>query len=551
MEDQKENTFFKIARNFVVPSEILNYIPEESARYYQIIPLDFKDNLLTVGAINPGSLDVKEVIKFIGSHSNLEYNLVKLSEVDFERLIKQYGETQHVMQKTLTQLEEEGAEHADDISEITDIDQETLESQGQESPVVNMVNSIIRKAVEQKASDIHIEPRIGESSVRFRVDGVMKEILRLPKNVHSPVIARVKILSKLRLDERRRPQDGSFSLQIKKNRIDFRVATLPTSEGEKVVLRVLDRTVGIRDLTEVGFSQSDVDKIKKSLTLPYGLILVSGPTGSGKTTTLYSILNLLDRSTQNIVSLEDPVEYSMDGVFQSEIRPEIGYTFATGLRSILRCDPNTILVGEIRDAETAKLAVQAALTGHLVFSTIHTNNAAATIPRLIEFGVDKFLLAPTINMIIAQRLSRTLFEGKGTKVPLSPTMKKNIEGKLSTLSATAKKGLPPIENLYETQKSEVSAEGLEGRTAIAEVMEVTQPIRDLILEGRSDLDIFEKAQEEGMTNMQQDAIIKGLKGIIPISEINKISAKIFPDDIADDMYTRPSGDVVKEIDEIV
>ena len=313
-----------------------------------------------------------------------------------------------------------------------------------------------------------------------------------------------------------------------------------------MVLRVLDKSVGIKSFDDSGFSKDDVKKIKKAMGLPYGLILVTGPTGSGKTTTLYSILSNLDKTTQNIVSLEDPVEYRIDGIFQSEVRSEIGYNFATGLRSILRCDPNIILVGEIRDAETARLAVQSALTGHLVFSTIHTNSAANTVSRLIEFGVDPFLLAPTVSLIIGQRLVRTLYENKGTPIELTTSMQNQIEKKLETVSDKVKKEILPATHLFKPKKTDDKPDGLKGRTVVSEVMLVTNEIRSLILDGKNDLEILKQAQKEGMTTMYQDALIKGIKGIIPIEEVNKISVNA-SDDFAEDMFTKDLNQEVQEL----
>ena len=541
---EKENTF-KVPKNFKIQPEYLNFITKDSAQHYKMVPLYFKDNKLTVGSLNPEDIEVREVLKFIGVHSNIDYEIKKINQEDFDFLIKQYENTQHIVDETLKKFDLENVEEQTDVEEIVDVEGGSGASE-QNSTIINVVSSIIKKAAEIHASDIHIEPRLEKSSVRYRIDGILEEVTQFPKKVHAPIIARIKILSKLRLDETRRPQDGSFSANIKNNRIDFRVATLPTTEGEKVVLRVLDKSVGIRDLGESGFLSEDIEKIKKAMKLPYGLILVTGPTGSGKTTTLYSILNNLDKKSKNIVSLEDPVEYRVDGMFQSEIRSELGYNFATGLRSILRCDPNIILVGEIRDAETAKLAVQSALTGHLVFSTVHTNNAANTISRMIEFGVDPFLLAPTLSLVIGVRLVRTLYNKTGEPIPIIEAMQKEIEKRLETVPENIKKEVLPAKQFYKPKSIEEKLDGLKGRTIVSEVMSINDTLRTFILEGKNDLDIAAQAQKDGMVTMYQDALIKGLKGIIPIEEVNKMSVKA-DEDLTEDMFTKKIDDKVQKL----
>ncbi len=544
MEKEKEN-IFNVPKNFKIQPEYLNFITKDSAKHYKIVPLSFKDGKLTVGSLNPDDIEVREVLKFIGVHSNIDYEIKRISQEDFDSLIKQYENTQHIVDETLNKFDIENIEEQSDVEEIIDVESGSGASE-QNSTIINVVSSIIKKAAEIGASDIHIEPKLGKSSVRYRIDGILEEVTQFPKKVHAPIIARVKILAKLRLDETRRPQDGSFSANIKNNRIDFRVATLPTTEGEKVVLRVLDKSVGIRDLNESGFLKDDIEKIKKAMKLPYGLILVTGPTGSGKTTTLYSILNNLDKKTNNIVSLEDPVEYRVDGMFQSEIRSELGYNFATGLRSILRCDPNIILVGEIRDAETAKLAVQSALTGHLVFSTVHTNNAANTISRMVEFGVDPFLLAPTLSLVIAVRLVRTLYNKTGEPIPIIGAMQKEIEKRLETIPENIKKEVFPAKQFYKPKPTEDKPDGLKGRTIVSEVMSINDTLRTFILERKNDLDISEQAQKDGMVTMYQDALVKGLKGIIPIEEVNKMSVKAH-EDLTEDMFTKKIDEGIQKI----
>jgi len=309
------------------------------------------------------------------------------------------------------------------------------------APVTKIVATIVRHANESNASDIHIEPYETETKVRFRVDGSLQESLNLPAATHAAVVARVKILANLRIDEKRMPQDGRFTAHIDNHEIDFRVSTFPTANGEKVVMRLLDsdRTVGSID--DLGMTARNLEIVKAAIKEPYGLILISGPTGSGKSTTLYTMLGEVDRKTKNVLSLEDPVEYHINGVSQSSINADIGYTFASGLRTILRQDPDIIMVGEIRDKETAQLAVQAALTGHLVLSTIHTNSATGVIPRLIDMGVDPYLIAPTLKLAIGQRLVQKICKGTGRELPLEGSVRKIIDSEFEDLPLEYRKDI--------------------------------------------------------------------------------------------------------------
>ena len=362
--------------------------------------------------------------------------------------------------------------------------------------------------------------------MRFRVDGVLAKSLELPKNVHMAVVARVKILSSMRLDERRKPQDGRFSATFDDRKIDFRVSVLPTSNGEKIVMRILDNDKGVKSLAETGVSVENLAVIKKMLNEPYGIILISGPTGSGKSTTLYGMLAEIDRDTKNVLSLEDPIEYSIEGVSQSQIRPEIGYTFAAGLRAALRQDPNIIMVGEIRDKETAQLAIQAALTGHLVLSTIHTNNSIGVIPRLIDMGVDPYLIAPTLKLAIAQRLARTIFTGTGIEQPVDPSTRMMIDETFKTLPKKYHDRIPKGTTIMHPQPSVQSATGLKGRTAVTEVLEITDELQELILRNASAEEFMQAARKNGFVTMYEDAIVKALNHEIPYEEMNVFRSKI-------------------------
>ena len=409
--------------------EVFNYIPIDSARHYGFVPLDKVDGALEVGITDPDNIEALDALQFISGKIGIPYKIFLITEQDLNRVIEAYQNLSGEVGRALSEYEttvkpvpsararQPGARQGVALEEEALISPGPRETLKEDAPVTKIVSTILRYATEGHASDIHIEPSPAKSRVRFRVDGELHTSLELPARVHEAVIARIKILAKLRLDEKRKPQDGRFSATVEKRRIDFRVSTFPTEYGEKVEMRILDQSDTTTTLTSVGLSDTHLAEVRDMMKVPYGIILIAGPTGSGKSTTLFAMLSELDRETANVVSLEDPVEYEIPGVAQSQVRPEIGYTFATGLRSILRQDPDIIMVGEIRDKETAVLAVQAALTGHLVFSTIHTNTAVGAIPRLIDMGVDPFLIAPTLVAVIGQRLVRKLCPGSGEALP--------------------------------------------------------------------------------------------------------------------------------------
>ena len=339
-------------------------------------------------------------------------------------------------------------------------------------------------------------------------------------------MARIKILARLRLDERRKPQDGSFSANIDDRKIDFRVSTMPAYYGEKVVMRVLDSEKGVKPLDQLGLSETNLNMIKKALEKPYGLILITGPTGSGKSTTLYSMMNELDKEVNNIVSLEDPVEYHMPSINQSQMMPEIGYTFASGLRSILRQDPDIIMVGEIRDKETAQLAVQAALTGHLVLSTLHTNNAIGAVPRLVDMGVDPYLIAPTLILSIAQRLARATCPSSRKLVPMDDSVKMQIEEQIKDLPDEFKKELgiqSAMDKMYEMVPSAECPSGTRGRIAVFEMFKIDKEMQNVILKNPTNVEIYKTARKKGMLMMKEDAMLKFLQGIIPFTEVYNFS----------------------------
>jgi type IV pilus assembly protein PilB len=357
--------------------------------------------------------------------------------------------------------------------------------------------------------------------VRFRLDGKLQTSLILPMNVHSAVIARIKILCNMKLDEKRKPQDGRFSAKIEGRKIDFRVSTFPAYYGEKIVMRILDQEKGVSKLDNIGMVPRHLEMIRRAIARPYGLVLISGPTGSGKTTTLYSMLSEVDRETENVLSLEDPVEYNIEGLNQSQVRPEIGYTFASGLRTTLRQDPDVIMVGEIRDKETAQLAIQAALTGHLVFSTIHTNNAIGVVPRLVDMGVDPYLIAPTLVLSMAQRLVRTLAPGGGEAMTeMHDSLKQMMDKQFADLAPEFKKDIPEAVDVYRAVPTAESPTGLRGRAAVFEMFEVGKEMQKVILTNPVEAEIWKVARGEGMITLKEDAIIKALKREIPFEEVN-------------------------------
>ena len=518
---------FEITEGFEITSEVLAYIPEDSAFHYKIVPLQIVDEVLVVGVNDPDDLQIREALNFISTKHNIPFKLVFLLMSDIERLQQSYSNLKGEVTDALVTLETElDTEIAKNSAEGEEGEETNFEHIKEDAPVTKIVATILRYAVDGKASDIHIEPGEKKVVVRFRVDGVLATSLELPKGVQMAVAARIKILTSMRLDERRKPQDGRFSATFDGRKIDFRVSILPTSHGEKVVMRILDNEKGVRTLEDVGVTGHLLESIKRMLTEPYGIILISGPTGSGKSTTLYAMLSALDKSSKNVLSLEDPVEYDISGVSQSQMRPEIGYTFAAGLRAALRQDPDIIMVGEIRDKETAQLAIQAALTGHLVLSTIHTNNAIGVIPRLIDMGVDPYLIAPTLKLAIAQRLARKVKEGTGREEPISKSMKFMMDDTFKSLPDKFRNRIPLGTSVVHPEPSPGCATGMRGRMAIMEVLEVNEEIQEMILKSASEEEIYNEARKHGFMTMKEDAIAKALEHKIPFEEMNIFGTKI-------------------------
>lgn len=566
-----------------VPSEVLKQISAESAEHYGFVSIGFADGVLEVGMVDPDNLEARDALQFIATKIGKPFKIFLITREDFTALLKNYSGLSGEVHKALTELgeesidiplkvsntkkqdqkiseaptQEDGDKTKDtsssprDVTKILEMDtppesvSKTSSTKGQQvsssdkkkeevasdatgdikiiedTPITKIVSVVLRHALEGGASDIHIEHTGEQVRVRFRVDGVLHTSLLLPKSVHDSVVARIKVLSNLKLDEKRKPQDGSFMTVIQNRKIDFRVSTFPAYFGEKVVIRILDPEKGIKRLEDTGLRPSDLAIVRESLKRPYGLILLTGPTGSGKSTTLYSMLNELDRERLNVVSLEDPIEFTIPGVSQSQVRPEIDYTFATGLRSIVRQDPDIIMVGEIRDKETAGLAIQAALTGHLVFSTLHTNNAAGVIPRLVDMEVEPYLIALTLILAIAQRLVPVICESSKKPVPVDGALRTSIEKEFEGLSPEILKQIKIPAQVYEAVPSKECPGGTRGRIGVFEILNVTKEIENIILKKPSETELMGVAHARGMLTMKEDALLKAFEGKISIQAVNQ------------------------------
>lgn len=525
-----------------VPFEVLAYVPEESARHYKLAPIGIKDGVLEVGIVDPDNLEARDALTFISSKVGMPYKLFLISETDFEKLLGQYKGLSGEVGKALGELETETvaadraqAKKGEAPKNILDeelVTETESSAMTEDAPVTKIVSTILRHASEERASDIHIEPLVDQTRVRFRIDGVLITNITLPPKVHGAVVARIKVMSNMRLDEKRKPQDGRFSARISGGKVDFRVSTFPTYYGEKVVMRILGVQTRDWKLDGVGLTPRNLELIKTAIKKPYGLILISGPTGSGKSTTLYTLLNEIDRERFNVLSLEDPVEYVIPGVSQSQVRPEIGYTFANGLRTTLRQDPNIIMVGEIRDSETANLAVQAALTGHLVLSTIHTNNSVGIVPRLLDMGVEPYLIPPVLILGVAQRLVQTLCEGGGKKVKVDDSTREMLEKEFADVPPEHRKDIPDLTEVYRLEPTPECPSGTHGRIACFEVFDMSQDLERAILAGKPEEDMFGIVRKQGMLTMKEDAIIKSAKGIVPFEEVNTLGGEF---DLAEDV----------------
>ncbi len=508
-----------------IRDEVLSIIPEESAKYYKMVPLRLENGILEVGTLNPDNVKAKEVLLFLARQNKIKTKLYLIAETDFEEILKGYRNIKSVVGEALDKL---GKDEKTDVvvldEDEIDLKEERLTED--EAPIIKMVTAILRHAVDKKASDIHIEPSDTEVKIRLRLDGHLFDALRVPMATHSAIIARIKILSRLRIDETRIPQDGRFSIRIGSKQIDFRVSTFPTKLGEKVAIRILDPTEGLRSYKDIGLSENNLEVLREQIKRPHGMILSTGPTGSGKTTTLYAILQELNKVDVNIITLEDPIEYFVSGINQSQIRPEIGYTFAKGLRSVVRQDPDVIMVGEIRDEESANLATHAALTGHIVLSTIHTNNAIGVVSRLIDLKIKPFLIPSSLNISVGQRLARRLCPHCIEKVKPLPKIEKLIISELSTIKKDIRDKMKISDKIY-TYKSEgcpkCNQKGEKGRIGIFEILKMTKNLEKIIIENLSEAALLEEADHQGMVNMRQDAVLKALEGKISMEEVLRVT----------------------------
>jgi len=504
-----------------IDHDILEIIPHEIAETYRLCPFSKEEDQVNVAMINPSDYKSIETLDFISHQKSLKFKYYITSESSLKSVLRQYEDMSQEVEKALLSQEEELLPEDKKLLGDEEPEEEFVKT----APVSKMVSVILRDAIEGSASDIHIEP-IGENTrVRFRLDGVLHTSLLLPKRVHPQIVARIKVLANMKLDETRMPQDGRFKIKFENRDIEFRVSSLPLLENEKIVMRILDTSKGKTDLGELGFSDHNLEIIEQAIKSPHGMILVTGPTGSGKSTTLYSLISMLNKEGINIVTLEDPVEYNVPGVGQAQIRPEVGLTFATGLRSILRQDPDIIMVGEIRDSETAELAVHAALTGHMVLSTLHTNDAFGAIPRLVDMKVEPFLISSSLNMVIAQRLIRKICSDCKQEIEVPENMREEILNELQNIPEIS---MPKDININGPLKifkgkgcSHCDQTGYQGRVAIIEVLVVTERLEQIIAEGKSgDLNLVEEEfKKQGMLTLKQDGIIKGLRGITSIEEV--------------------------------
>ncbi|MBI2633945.1 MAG: Flp pilus assembly complex ATPase component TadA [Parcubacteria group bacterium] len=507
-----------------VPREILAQVPEESARHYNMVALGKEDGALLIGMLNPDDVRAEEALKFIVQKLNTTAKIFLVTRQDLYRLWKGYRSFGEEITNALRELQTQfpAGRRREALQPFVKLEEAEI-ARHEEAPIIRMVSAILRQGVIQRASDIHIEPEKTRLRVRYRIDGSLFSMLLLPLEIQSPVVTRIKIMANLKIDETRIPQDGRFRTIIDEREIDFRIATFPTASGEKVAIRILDPATGLKGLEELGLSDWNLKILKEGMEKPFGMILSTGPTGSGKSTTLYAILQILNNEDANIVTLEDPVEYFVAGINQSQVLPEIGYTFAAGLRQIVRQDPDIIMVGEIRDNETAQLAVHAALTGHIVLSTLHTNDAVGVMPRLIDLGVQPFLLPATLNLMISQRLVRRLCPDCKKKVKVeAEELEKVIDEALHTLPEKAKHSLRHEKpyTIYEPQGCPTcNNKGTLGRVGVYEILRMTPELEKIILSGVSESTLREEAIRQGMVTMHQEGVLKALEGLVDLEEV--------------------------------
>jgi type IV pilus assembly protein PilB len=510
-----------------IDKTILSILPEDTARKYQMAVFNRQNGVISVAMVNPQDFDALNALRFIAEKERLEIEVSLVTQATFEELMQAYAGTDRALEEAIVSLKKE-KESAIQIQEDA-TGASALPEMFQDAPIAKLVDVIVKHAMEGRASDIHIEPVDGNYRVRFRVDGLLKATLVFPNDVGRAVLSRIKILANLKIDEKRKPQDGRFRVVAEDKTIDLRVSTLPVIDGEKVVMRILDKSNNMADLDKLGLWGRNREVLTRKIKEPYGIILITGPTGSGKSTTLYAFLQILNQEERNIITLEDPVEYFMEGINQSQIRPEIGYSFADGLRSILRQDPNVIMVGEIRDEETGELAIHAALTGHLVLSTLHTNDAIKALPRLIDMGAEPFLLASSIQALAAQRLVRRICESCKGEVKLTPGMQKRMEAARTAIPLTELQAYDldpqaPLKVFQGKGCDNCGQTGYKGRIAIYEVFEVTDEAKIIITDKTANENELKKeAVHQHMLMMKIDGLLKVLKGITTIAEVERVT----------------------------
>src|SRR4051812_12292933 len=490
---------------FKVDMVAANAIPPEHAKRHMMVPVAHVDErTLLVAMVDPANVMATDDVAI---RTGRRVRVAVASADDITALISRLNR----LDAAVTEAVEDDEEFAAANAEVTELGEGSVDT-----PVIKLVNSIIAQAVEQRASDIHLEPDGRELRVRLRVDGVLSESTRVPPRMVAGVVSRIKIMADIDISERRLPQDGRVGLNIEGRAIDLRVATLPSVHGESVVLRLLDKEGVVLELPSLGMREEDRDRLQRGLGRTHGAILVTGPTGSGKSTTLYAAVQLLNTPDKNVITIEDPVEYQLDGITQVQVNPKAGLTFATGLRSTLRSDPDVILVGEIRDQETAKISIEAAMTGHLVLSTLHTNDAASTISRLIEMGVEPFLVASSVDVVVAQRLCRVLCNA--CKRPVSVTGE--VLAEHGFLAADDMDGFEPV------GCTRCSGTGYKGRVGLYEVLKVTEGIRSLALRRATPGEIAMFASAEGMTTLREDGLEKVRLGIASVDEVIRVTGTV-------------------------
>lgn len=512
----------------IIDQSVLNLLPGDIAERFMAVPLAETNNRLAVAMIDANNV---QAVDYLASRIQRPIKVFMASEKGIRFVLDQYkADLSGVSEAAEASAEEESSSSSAEVKTIV-----------QDSPISKALTTILEYAVKTRASDIHIEPFQNELKIRCRVDGVLREIMKLPKSIEPALISRIKILSELKIDEHRIPQDGQFTVRTAGKEVDLRIAISPVVWGEQVVIRLLDKTGNTFNLEEMGYAGRALRAIRKGIKQPNGMILTSGPTGSGKSTSLYALIKEIKDDTVNIVTLEDPVEYKMDGVNQIQVHAAVGLTFANGLRSILRQDPDVVMVGEIRDGETAGLAVQASLTGHLVFSTLHTNSAAGVLPRLLDMEIEPFLIASTVNTIIGQRLVRRVAK-KRESYQSNPLETQNILATVGHILPKTPEEVAIISEdlgykdlplagqsaytLVRGIDTPQSPGGYSGRAGLYEVMDVSEEIQGMITRRATTAEIQRQAQREGMVTMRQDGYLKALQGITTLEEVNRVTADV-------------------------